>query len=142
MELFSAARRGQRRRDLRTVYRSSRLTSTDVAELERLLRAVFKDDVGAANRWLSSYSKYFRAKPIELIKRDVVGVVRLISYLKDLRQLRRDESTLALDQRRPSAEAGCDGPQAVTASASQPRDRSQAPARAPAPGSGSMLPGA
>jgi hypothetical protein len=59
------------------------LTSTDVAELERLLRAVFKDDVGAANRWLSSYSKYFRAKPIELIKRDVVGVVRVISYLKD-----------------------------------------------------------
>jgi hypothetical protein len=32
---------------------------------------------------LPSYSDYFRAKPIELIKRDVVGVVRVISYLKD-----------------------------------------------------------
>ena len=83
MELFSTARRGQRRVTYELSTALPHLTSTDVAELERLLRAVFKDDVGAANRWLSSYSKYFRAKPIELIKRDVVGVVRVISYLKD-----------------------------------------------------------
>jgi hypothetical protein len=32
------------------------LTSADAAELERLLRAVFKDDAGAANKWLSGRS--------------------------------------------------------------------------------------
>ena len=59
------------------------LTSADAAELERLLRAVFRDDAGAANRWLTARSDYFRCRPIDLIKRDELGVLRVISYLKD-----------------------------------------------------------
>ena len=59
------------------------LTSADAAELERLLRAVFKDDVDAAGRWLIGYSGYFRCKPIDLLRRDELGVLRVISYLRD-----------------------------------------------------------
>ena len=58
------------------------LSSADAAELGRLLRAAFKDDVAAANKWLKERSDYFRCPPDELLKRDELGVVRVISYLK------------------------------------------------------------
>lgn len=59
------------------------LTAADAEELTRLLRAVFKDSVESANRWLSDRSDYFRCAPVDLLKRDEIGVVRVISYLKD-----------------------------------------------------------
>ena len=57
------------------------LTTDDAAELKRLLRGVFRDDVGAANKWLTYRSDFFNCPPVELLKRDELGVVRVISYL-------------------------------------------------------------
>ena len=58
------------------------LTTTDAEELTRLLRAVFHDDVAGANRWLTTRSDFFNCQPLELLKRDELGVVRVISYLR------------------------------------------------------------
>ncbi len=59
------------------------ISTADATEIERLLGLVFKDDHGAANRWLCARSGVFNCEPIELLKRDELGVVRVISYLKD-----------------------------------------------------------
>jgi hypothetical protein len=54
----------------------------DVEELRRLLGLAFKDDQGAAWKWLTTVSEYWRAKPLDVL-RDELGVVRVISYLKE-----------------------------------------------------------
>lgn len=59
------------------------LTKADTDEMDRLLRLVFKEDDGAANKWLHGRSGVFLCTPLDLIKRDELGVVRVISYLKD-----------------------------------------------------------
>ena len=58
------------------------LSADDAAELKRLLRGVFRDDMGAANKWLTDRSDFFNCPPVDLLKRDELGVVRVISYLK------------------------------------------------------------
>lgn len=58
------------------------LTTDDAAELTRLLRGIFRDDVGAANKWLTGRSDFFNCAPVDLLKRDELGVLRVISYLK------------------------------------------------------------
>jgi hypothetical protein len=59
------------------------LSEEDMAEVNRLLMIVFKDDDAAAEIWLKDRSEVFRMTPIEMLKRDELGVVRVISYLRD-----------------------------------------------------------
>jgi len=61
------------------------LTTDDAAELTRLLQGVFGDDANSvieANKWLTKRSDVFNCPPIDLVKRDELGVLRVISYLK------------------------------------------------------------
>jgi hypothetical protein len=59
------------------------LTTADQQELTRLLTLVFKADDAGATKWLTGRSEVFRCTPLDLLKRDAVGVVRVIDYLKD-----------------------------------------------------------
>jgi hypothetical protein len=61
----------------------SSLTPDDTSEVNRLLGLVFKGDAAASSKWLTERSGYFNCPPIELLKRDEIGVVRVIDYLKD-----------------------------------------------------------
>ena len=81
------------------------LTSADAAELERLLRAVFKDDVDAAGRWLTGYSDYFRCKPIDLLRRDEAGRLAGDFVPPGRRAVPRPPTASPLDQQTPSPPA-------------------------------------
>jgi hypothetical protein len=59
------------------------LSTADAEEVSRLLRLVFRDQDESANRWLGERSDYFRDKPIDVLRRDELGVVWVISYLKE-----------------------------------------------------------
>lgn len=59
------------------------LTADDNNELLRLLMLVFKADDAGATKWLTGRSEVFRCTPVEMLKRDALGVVRVIDYLKD-----------------------------------------------------------
>jgi hypothetical protein len=60
------------------------LSGEDRTEIIRLLKSVFKDDGKKANDWLQGHSTYFRCRPVDLLKRDELGVERVISYLKEV----------------------------------------------------------
>lgn len=59
------------------------LSTADTEELNRLLLLVFKADVDGACKWLRDRSGVFNCSPIDLLKRDELGVLRVISYLRD-----------------------------------------------------------
>jgi hypothetical protein len=61
------------------------MTVEDLEEIDRLLALVFERDpepVAAAQRWLKDRSEVFRMTPIDMLKRDELGVVWVLSYLK------------------------------------------------------------
>jgi uncharacterized protein (DUF2384 family) len=60
------------------------LTPDDSTEVNRLLGLVFKGNEGEAKEWLTQRSDFFNCPPIDLLKRDELGVVRIISYLKEV----------------------------------------------------------
>ena len=58
------------------------LSNADAEKLCRLLELRFANEIGDANRWLGSELYDFRCKPVDLLKRDEIGVLRVISYLE------------------------------------------------------------
>jgi hypothetical protein len=46
---------------------------------------VFAKDAVAANKWLTDRSDYFRCPPVEMLRRDEVGVAWVLSYLREAR---------------------------------------------------------
>jgi hypothetical protein len=67
-------------------YAPPHMTAEDIEEIDRLLGLVFErepDPVVAAQHWLKNPNNgVFNCSPLEMLQRDELGVVRVISYLK------------------------------------------------------------
>ena len=59
------------------------ISPADAAELTRLLMLVFKGDEPRAAKWMKERCDPFHRTPLDLLKRDEIGVVRLLSFLRD-----------------------------------------------------------